>query len=66
MWTLLLFAGIILTGVGAYKRKTNWGTPTALLGLVSIGVSLVVAGPDMYDAFMRGFNEAYNPDVPRE
>ena len=69
MWTFLLFGGIVLAGIGAYKRKTTWGTPVALLGVVSIGVSLIVAGPDMYDAFIRGFSEGYadaqNADGPQ-
>lgn len=66
MWTIALFAGIVLLVVGALKRKTNWGKPVAALGVIAAGVSLFVAGPDMLDAFLRGFNDAYNPDVPAD
>ena len=66
MWTIALFAGIILVVFGALKRKTDWGKPVAVVGVVAIGVSLFVAGPDMLDAFLRGFNDAYNPDVPAD
>ena len=60
MWTIALFIGIILLVVGGWKRKTDWGKPVAVLGVVTIGVSLFVAGPDMLDSIVRGFNEGYN------
>ena len=66
MWTIALFTGITLLVVGGLKRKTDWGKPVAALGVVTVGVSLFVAGPDMLDAFLRGFNDAYNPDVPAD
>jgi len=64
MWTIAFFTGVVLVVVGALKRKTDWGKPIALLGVVAVGVSLFVAGPDMLDSFLKGFNDAYNPDVP--
>lgn len=63
MWTIVLFIGAILLVVGGYKRQTDWGTPVALLGVVAVAVSLVVAGPDMLESFLRGFSDAYNPDM---
>ncbi len=69
MWTIALFAGIILLVVGGLKRKTDWGKPVAVLGAVTVGVSLFVAGPDMIGDFLRGFNDGYNaanPDVPTD
>lgn len=67
MWTIVLFTGIILLVVGAIKRKTDWGKPVAVLGVVAIGVSLFVAGPDMLDSAQRGYQQGYedaqNEDV---
>ena len=59
MWTIALFTGIILLAVGGLKRKTDWGKPVAVLGVVTVGVSLFVAGPDMLNQFLEGFNEGY-------
>ena len=69
MWTIALFAGIGLLVAGGLKRETDWGKPVAILGVVTVGASLFVAGPDMLDAFLRGFNDGYNaanPDVPTD
>jgi len=59
MWTIALFTGIVLLVVGALKRKTDWGKPVAVLGVVAVGVSLFVAGPDMLDSAQRGFQQGY-------
>jgi hypothetical protein len=59
MWTIVLFTGIILLVVGAIKRKTDWGKPVAVLGVVAVGVSLFVAGPDMLDSAQRGYQQGY-------
>lgn len=67
MWTIVLFTGIILLAVGAMKRKTDWGKPVAVLGVVAVGVSLFVAGPDMLDSaqtgYQQGYEDAQNEDV---
>jgi len=67
MWTIVLFTGIILLVVGARKRKTDWGKPVAVLGVVAVGISLFVAGPDMLDSAQRGYQQGYedaqNEDV---
>ncbi len=38
------------------KRKTKWGKAAALAGAAAVVISLVVAGPEMADAFMEGIS----------
>lgn len=63
MLTVALFAGITLLIVGGLKRKTKWGKTVAMLGIATVGVSLFFGEPDAIDSFLRGFNDAYNPDT---
>ena len=59
MWDFVLLLGLVLLIIGGVKRKTDWGKTLAVVGVVGIVISLVVAGPDMLDAAQRGFQEGY-------
>lgn len=61
MYPAILLVGIALLIIGLFKRNTDWGKGTALIGAVGVLLSVLVGGPELLEAaddFRRGFQEA--------
>jgi len=59
MWSIVLLIGFISFIVGLVKHKENWGKTIATIGGIAVVVSVIVAGPEMADAAITGFQQGF-------